>query len=76
MRDERALPCKMEIVYKGEPAQPRTAVVYSDFNEKAEATDATFTPSIPEGFTRIKILRHASQVVEAAPETTAAPAAK
>jgi hypothetical protein len=70
---DKARPCKIEITYKDQPGQPKASVVFSDWNSAPAITDATFTPVIPEGFTRIKLLRHASQVDEPAPTPAAAP---
>lgn len=80
-QDDRAGPCKIVITYKKQPGQPKATVVFSDFNPSPSITDATFTPAVPEGYNRIRIMRHASQVVEPAPEGAApagaaAPAAK
>ena len=66
--DERALPCKLAITYKGEPGQPRSEVVYRDWNLSPTVTDATFAPQVPEGYTRIKMLRHVTQIIEPPPE--------
>jgi len=58
--DERRLPCQLQIVYKTEPGQPVTRVVFHDWNPAPAITDATFTPAIPEGYRRITLMRHAT----------------
>ena len=80
-QDERAGPCKIQITYKKQPGQPKATVIFSDFNPAPSITDTTFTPAVPEGYNRIRIMRHASQVEEPAPGPTppagtAAPAAQ
>jgi hypothetical protein len=67
-QDERKLPRKIQITYKSEPGQPVTRVVLRDWNQSPQVTDATFTPSVPEGYERLKIMRHASVVDEKASE--------
>jgi hypothetical protein len=59
-QDERKLPCQLQITYKTEPGKPVTRIVFSDLNEKPEVSEATFTPVVPDGYTRIKIARHAT----------------
>lgn len=54
------VPCQFKITYKTEPGQPTTIVTYSNFNTSPQISDDTFTPKVPEGYTRIKILRHAT----------------
>jgi len=71
---DRTLPKKLKLTYKGQPGEPVSEVVYSDLNVSPAITDATFTPAVPEGFTRIKIMRHAS--VEAQPVEGPSPASK
>jgi hypothetical protein len=75
-QDDKALPCKIEITYKGEKGQPKAEVVFSDWNSNPTITDSTFVPAVPDGYSRIKMLRHATVEAPAAgaPTPTAAPA--
>ena len=75
MQDDQAMPCKIQLTYKGAPGQPKAEAVFSEWNPNPTITESTFVPSVPEGYSRIKILRHAS--VEAPAEdapTEGAPA--
>jgi hypothetical protein len=66
-QDDRRLPRKLQITYKTAPGQPVARIAFSDWNEAPTVTDATFSPTVPDGYTRIKIMRHATL----ADETTA-----
>jgi hypothetical protein len=71
---ERHMPCQLKITYKSDPGQPSTTVTYHPL-ETPPVTDETFVAKVPEGYQRIKIIRHATvndPKVEAAPD--AAPA--
>jgi len=68
------LPCQVKIVYKNAPLQPTTTITYSDFDPKPQVTDATFVAQVPDGFQRIKIMRHAT-VNDPKVEEVSAPAA-
>ena len=35
-------------------------VTYSNFNMSPQVSDDTFTPKVPDGYNRIRIMRHAS----------------
>ena len=56
----RSLPCQMKIVYKNDPAKRVTTVTYSNFDASPKASDDTFAAKIPDGYQRIKIMRHAT----------------
>ena len=58
--ENRRLPCQVKITYKNEPGQPVTIVTYHGFNASPPVSDATFTAQIPDGYQRIKIMRHAT----------------
>jgi hypothetical protein len=58
--EARRLPCQIRIVYKNEPGQPAITVTYSDLDLSPKVTDETFVAKIPDGFERIKIMRHAT----------------
>ena len=68
-------PCQFKITYKTEPGQPTTMVTYSNFNSSPQVSADTFTPKVPEGYTRIKILRHATVEDPNAGTDSPAPAA-
>jgi hypothetical protein len=74
-QDERYLPCQLQITYKTEPGKPVTKVVFEDWNPSAQVSDATFVPRVPEGYQRLKIMRHATVVDETVGQETATPAA-
>jgi hypothetical protein len=68
---KRQVPCQFKIIYKTDPGQPSTTVTYSDFDPSPKVSDDTFTARIPDGYQRIKIMRHATvndPKVEAAAE--------
>jgi hypothetical protein len=54
------LPCQVKIVYKNAPLQPSATILYSAFDPKPQVSDEMFAAKIPDGFQRIKIMRHAS----------------
>jgi hypothetical protein len=59
-QDDRRLPCQLQVTYKNEPLQPVARIVFHDWNPAPELSDTTFTPAIPDGYRRIKIMRHAT----------------
>jgi hypothetical protein len=59
-QDDRRLPCQLQITYKTQPGQPVTRVVFHALDTAPAISDATFTPTVPEGYRRIKIMRHAT----------------
>jgi hypothetical protein len=76
---ERKLPCQLKVTYKQNPGQPTTTVTYHAL-EQPNVTDDTFKATIPEGYQRIKIIRHATvidpKLDEPAPADTPAPGTK
>jgi hypothetical protein len=58
---DRSLPCQLKVTYKQTPGQPSTTVTYRGL-EQPQVTDDTFKPHVPEGYERIKILRHATVI--------------
>jgi hypothetical protein len=58
---DRALPCQLKVTYKESPGQPSTIVTYHGM-QTPQITDGTFTPKVPDGYLRIKILRHATVI--------------
>ena len=56
----RRLPCRARIVYKNEPGQPAVTVTYSDLDLSPAVNDNTFAAKIPDGYARIKMMRHAT----------------
>jgi hypothetical protein len=65
-QDDRKLPCQFQITYKAEPGQPVMRIVFHDWNAAPTISDATFTPTVPDGYRRIKLMRHGTVVDEAA----------
>ncbi len=53
-------PCQAKIVYKNEPGEPATTVVYTAFESTPAVSDDTFAAKIPDGYQRIKIMRRAT----------------
>jgi len=49
----------VKITYKKDPGQPSTTVTYHGM-ETPQVTDDTFAAKIPDGYQRIKIMRHAT----------------
>ena len=74
--DDRALPCQLEITYKTEKAKPVTRVVFHDWNPDAKVSDDTFAAKVPDGFQRIKMMRHVTVVDPNLDETAPAAAKK
>jgi hypothetical protein len=68
----RRLPCQLKITYKNEPGQRTTTVVYHALEPQVAAE--TLTPTVPDGYQRIKIMRHATVREPSAEETPAAAA--
>ena len=73
------LPVKIKFVYKEAPGQPSVTVTYSEFDVAPKVIDDMFVPKVPEGYHRIKMMRHATvedpSVAQADP-AKADPAAK
>lgn len=79
LSQERHLPVKITVVYKQAPGQPTATVTYSNLDLSPQVTDDTFVAKVPEGFNRIKIMRHATvedPAVAKADPAKADPAAK
>ena len=57
----RKLPCQLKVTYKQVPGAPSTLVTYRGV-ENPQVTDDTFVPKVPDGYQRIKILRHATVI--------------
>jgi hypothetical protein len=66
----------MQITYKTEPGQPKTTVTYTNWNSSPQLAADTFTPKVPEGYERLKMMRHATVVDEKAEAAAAAESAK
>jgi hypothetical protein len=60
LNESQHLPCQIKIVYKNDPGKPSTVVTYSEFDPKPSVSEQTFTPTVPDGYQRIKIVRHAT----------------
>lgn len=73
------LPVRIKFLYKNAPGQPSVTVTYSEFDVAPKVIDDMFVAKVPEGYNRIKIMRHATvedpSVAQADP-AKADPAAK
>jgi hypothetical protein len=58
---DRSLPCQLKVTYKEIPGHPSTVVTYHAL-EHPTVTDETFKAQVPDGYQRIKILRHATVI--------------
>ena len=81
LNQEGHLPLKVKFVYKNAPGQPSVTVTYSDMDRSPQVTDDTFVAKVPDGYNRIRIMRHATvegPAVEPAPPdpSKAGPGAK
>ena len=65
------LPVKIKFVYKNAPGQPSVTVSYTEFDVAPKVIDDMFVAKVPEGYNRIRIMRHAT--VEAPPAAEAVP---
>jgi len=63
-QDDRRLPYQFHITYKSQTGQPTMRIVFHDWNMSATLAETTFAPVVPEGYKRIKIMRHATVVDE------------
>ena len=63
-QDSRALPCQIEITYKTEPGRPFTRVVFHDWNPGVHVSGDTFSAKVPDGYQRLKLMRHLTVVKE------------
>jgi hypothetical protein len=45
-----------------------TRVVFHDWNAAPAISDATFQPAVPDGYKRIKVMRHATVTYDAEQE--------
>jgi hypothetical protein len=74
LSEERRLPCQAKISYKNEAGQPSTTVTFTDLDSSPQITGETFTAKVPDGYQRIKIMRHATvedssvEAAESAPD--------
>lgn len=50
------LPCKASIVYKEQPGQPVSTLVFSDWNLQAAPPDSRFVAQVPQGYEAIPIV--------------------
>jgi hypothetical protein len=77
LTQDASLPCQLKVTYKESPERPSTTVTYHGI-EKPNVTDATFKANVPDGYERIKIIRHATvidpKLDEPAPAAAKAPA--
>jgi hypothetical protein len=73
--NENHMPCQFKITHKTAPGAPSTVVTYSNVNTSPQISDDTFTPKVPEGYTRIRVMRHGTVQDPNAGTDAAAPAA-
>ena len=75
-QDDRRLPRQLKLTYNTEPGPPTVRVVLSKFDTSPKVDDATFTAKVPDGYERIKVMRHATveDTSAAAPAPAQAPA--
>ena len=73
--NEKHMPCQFKITHKTAPGAPSTVVTYSNVNTSPQISDDTFTPKVPEGYTRIRVMRHATVEDPNAGTDASAPAA-
>jgi hypothetical protein len=57
---DKHLPTQVKITYKTQPGTPVTLVTFSNWNPAAQLSAETFTPTVPDGYERLKIMRHAT----------------
>jgi hypothetical protein len=74
VNEANRLPCQARITYKNAPGQPVTTVTYNNFDKAPQLTDDTFAAKVPDGYQRIKIMRHATVADATVEEATPAPA--
>lgn len=65
-QDDRHLPCQLAITYKTAPGQPTTRIVFSQLDASPAIDESTFKAKVPDGFSRIRLMRHATTVDEPA----------
>jgi hypothetical protein len=70
LEPKQHLPCQMKITYKKQPGQPSTTMTYHGL-EFPQVSNDTFAAKVPDGYQRIKIMRHATVKAPAPDETTA-----
>ena len=73
LEPNRQLPCQLTIHYKTQPGRPSTTVTYHGLDSSQVSND-TFTAKVPDGYQRIRIMRHASVEAPPTPETPGATA--
>ena len=55
-RAEPTLPCQAQIIFKQEPGQPVTRLVFSNWNLQASPADSQFVANVPQGYELIPIV--------------------
>jgi len=71
-QDDSRRPRQLKVTYKHEPGAPSTRVTFSDFNASPQVSDDTFVAKVPDGYERLKIMRHVTQEDASLTETAAA----
>jgi hypothetical protein len=57
-QDDRKLPKQIQLTYKTQPGQPFTRVTFTEWHPTEEVSDETFVAKVPDGYRRIRIMRH------------------
>jgi hypothetical protein len=73
-QDDKRLPYQFQVTYKNEPGKPVARIVFRDWNPAPQVSDATFAANVPDGYARLKIMRHATVEAPATPEAATEPA--
>jgi hypothetical protein len=57
------LPKKLQITYKARRGQPKTEILFKDWNLSPQVTDATFVAKVPDDYEGIPVIQRASAVI-------------
>jgi hypothetical protein len=53
---QRALPCRLEIIYKSLDGEPRYSITFTNWDLSPQIADNQFTPSVPSDYRRIPVV--------------------
>jgi hypothetical protein len=62
------LPRKLQIVYKARRGQPKSTIVFSNWNLSAQLPDEKFARRVPDDYEGIPVIQRASAVLSQAGE--------
>jgi len=68
------LPARLDIAYLKKKQQPKSSIVFSNWNLSATLPDATFVAQVPNDFEGIPVIQRASAVIPNLPPDTSEPA--